>query len=48
MEVREDGWHPDRDADPALVLHAFGEAGKPPAIPGPLIRVPEGSWRRAP
>lgn len=43
LEVREGEWHPDRDTDPALVLRAFAEPGKPPAIPGPLIRVPEGS-----
>jgi FtsP/CotA-like multicopper oxidase with cupredoxin domain len=47
LEVREGEWHPDRDADPALVLHAFGETGKPSAIPGPLIRVPEGTEIRA-
>lgn len=43
LEVREGDWHPDRDADPGLVLRAFAETGKPPAIPGPLIRVPEGT-----
>jgi FtsP/CotA-like multicopper oxidase with cupredoxin domain len=43
LEVREGEWHPDRDTDPGLVVHAFAEAGKPPAIPGPLIRVPEGT-----
>ncbi|HEV8150573.1 MAG TPA: multicopper oxidase domain-containing protein [Gemmatimonadales bacterium] len=43
LELREGEWHPDRDADPGLVLHAFAEVGKPPAIPGPLIRVPEGT-----
>ena len=43
LEVREGEWHPDKEADPGLVLRAFAEAGKPPAIPGPLIRVPEGT-----
>ena len=43
LEVQEGEWHPDRDADPGLVLRVFAEAGRPPAIPGPLIRVPEGT-----
>jgi FtsP/CotA-like multicopper oxidase with cupredoxin domain len=43
LEVREGEWRPDRDNDPGLVLRAFAEVGKPPAIPGPLIRVPEGT-----
>jgi FtsP/CotA-like multicopper oxidase with cupredoxin domain len=43
LEVRDGEWHPDRDSDPGLVLHAFAEAGKPASIPGPLIRVPEGT-----
>ena len=47
LEVREAEWHPDKDSDPGLVLRAFAEAGKPPAIPGPLIRVPQGTEIRA-
>ena len=43
LEVREGEWRADRDADPGLVLRAFAETGKPPSIPGPLIRVPEGT-----
>src|SRR6266567_5768539 len=43
LEAREGEWHPDRDADPGLVVHAFAEEGKPLRIPGPLIRVPEGT-----
>lgn len=43
LEIREAEWHPDGDGDPGLPVHAFGEAGKPAAIPGPLIRVPEGA-----
>src|SRR5437868_2311468 len=43
LEAREGEWHPDRDADPSLVVRAFGEEGKPLRIPGPLIRVPEGT-----
>jgi len=43
LETREGEWHPDGDSDPGLVVRAFGEQGKPPVAPGPLIRVPEGT-----
>src|SRR5690349_14032732 len=43
LEAREGEWHPDRDADPGLVVRAFAEEGKALRIPGPLIRVPEGT-----
>ena len=43
LEVREGEWHPDADSAPGLVVRAFGEAGQPATIPGPLIRVPEGT-----
>ena len=43
LEIREGEWHPDADSMPGVVLRAFGEAGKPASIPGPLIRVPEGT-----
>ena len=36
-------WHPDGDADPGIVVPAFGEEGKPSLVPGPLVRVPEGT-----
>jgi len=47
LEIREAEWHPDGDGDPGLPVHAFGEAGKPSSIPGPLIRVPEGTMIHA-
>lgn len=43
LEVREGEWHPDRDSDPGIVVRAFAEEGKPMRVPGPLIRVPEGT-----
>jgi FtsP/CotA-like multicopper oxidase with cupredoxin domain len=43
LEVREGEWHPDRDADPGIIVHAFAEQGKAPLVPGPLVRVPEGT-----
>ena len=47
LEIREGEWHPDRDTDPAIVVRAFAEEGKPLSIPGPLIRIPEGTEIRA-
>src|SRR4029077_15894661 len=43
LEVSQARWYPDRETDPSIALHAFGEEGKPPQIPGPLVRVPEGT-----
>jgi FtsP/CotA-like multicopper oxidase with cupredoxin domain len=43
LEAREGEWHPDRDSDPGLLVRAFAEEGQPLRIPGPLIRVPEGT-----
>jgi FtsP/CotA-like multicopper oxidase with cupredoxin domain len=47
LEAREGEWRPDRETDPGIVLRAFGERGKRMQIPGPLIRVPEGTEIRA-
>jgi len=43
LEVREVDWRPDADDAPGLVVRAFAERGKRASIPGPLIRVPEGT-----
>jgi FtsP/CotA-like multicopper oxidase with cupredoxin domain len=43
LEVRPGQWHPDKDSDPGVEVLAFAEEGKPVQIPGPLIRVPEGT-----
>ena len=47
LEVREGEWHPDAESAPGLVVRAFAEQGKPLSIPGPMIRVPEGTEVRA-
>lgn len=47
LEARKGEWHPDGDHDPSLMVHAFAEQGKSPSVPGPLIRVPEGTEIRA-
>jgi len=36
-------WRPEKDTGPVRTVHAFAEAGRAPAIPGPLVRVPEGT-----
>ena len=43
LEAREGDWRPDRDTDPGLMIRAFGEQGGPLQVPGPLIRVAEGT-----
>jgi FtsP/CotA-like multicopper oxidase with cupredoxin domain len=43
LEVREVDWRPDGDGNPGLVVRAFAERGKSASVPGPLIRVPEGT-----
>lgn len=42
LEAREARWYPEEKDGPALPLYAFGEGGRAPQVPGPLIRVPEG------
>jgi len=36
-------WHPDGDSLPGIPIEAFAERGRPPQVPGPLIRVTEGT-----
>lgn len=43
LEARVGEWHPDGDDAPGVDVPAFAEAGKPPQIPGPLIRVVAGT-----
>ena len=43
LEVRMGVWHPEADAGPAIEVAAFGEAGRAPSVPGPLIRVRTGT-----
>jgi len=47
LETREGKWHPDGDADPGIDVLAFAVEGGPLQIPGPLIRVVEGTEVRA-
>jgi FtsP/CotA-like multicopper oxidase with cupredoxin domain len=43
LEAREGDWRPDADSDPGIVVRAFAVEGGPLQIPGPLIRVIEGT-----
>jgi FtsP/CotA-like multicopper oxidase with cupredoxin domain len=43
LEVRRGRWFPESDDGASLPVLAFGEAGGPLSIPGPLIRVPAGT-----
>ena len=36
-------WRPEADSGPEIQVEAFAEEGKPPQVPGPLIRVREGT-----
>jgi len=40
-------WYPDTDPGPFITVEAFGEEGKAPQVPAPLIRVPTGTLVRA-
>src|SRR5688572_18087418 len=43
LEATLSMWHPDGDSLPGLPVEAFAEPGKPPAAPGPLVRVRAGT-----
>lgn len=43
LEIREASWHPDSEAGPSLPILAFGEEGRAPSVPGPLIRLTQGT-----
>jgi FtsP/CotA-like multicopper oxidase with cupredoxin domain len=43
LELAEGQWHPGSEQGEAVRIYAFGEAGQPLQIPGPLIRVPQGT-----
>jgi len=43
LEVRTGSWYPETKEGLPIKVYAFAEAGKPMQLPGPLIRVPEGT-----
>jgi hypothetical protein len=43
LEARSSLWYLDGPRQPAMTIEAFSEPGKPPLMPGPLVRVPAGT-----
>ena len=43
LEVRTGAWYPEGAKGDSVVAPVFAEEGKPPQVPGPLIRVPSGT-----
>jgi FtsP/CotA-like multicopper oxidase with cupredoxin domain len=43
LEIVTGAWHPEAEDGPKLYVQAFGEAGKPAQIPGPMLRMPQGT-----
>ncbi len=43
LQIREGQWFPEAESGPSVKIHAFAEAGKQPQVPGPLIRVTQGT-----
>ena len=47
LELRAVEWKPDADNAPGVQILAFAEEGRTPSVPGPLLRVKEGTEIRA-
>src|SRR5690349_14596175 len=43
LEMKEGAWHPDADDAPAIPALTITEEGAAPSMPGPMIRVFEGT-----
>src|ERR1700731_3178628 len=43
LELRPAIWYPEENGKAHLIVSAFAEEGHIPQIPGPMIRVPEGT-----
>src|SRR5262245_50936181 len=43
LEARPTQWFPEADSGKSVLTWAFAEPGRPPQMPGPLIRVPAGT-----
>jgi manganese oxidase len=43
LEIRRGIWHPEAAEGPRLFVQAFGEVGRPAQVPGPMLRMPEGT-----
>jgi manganese oxidase len=47
LEAREGMWFPETHEGEGIKVYAFAEKGKPLQLPGPMIRVPEGTIIKA-
>src|SRR5688500_14466766 len=47
LEARMGNWYPETHDGAPIKIKAFAEMGKPLQVPGPLIRVPEGTQIKA-
>ena len=43
IEMRKGIWHPESEDGESIPVYAFGETGKALQVPGPTIRVPQGT-----
>ncbi len=43
LDVVNAQWFPEAESGPSVMMQAFAEKGRAPEIPGPMIRVPEGT-----
>ena len=43
LEIRRGNWYPGPEPGPSLPVEAFAEEGQEAQIPGPLLRVPQGT-----
>ena len=43
LDVVNADWFPEAETGPSITMQAFAEQGRAPEIPGPTIRVPEGT-----
>jgi FtsP/CotA-like multicopper oxidase with cupredoxin domain len=43
LEIGKGNWHPEQENGETIPVYAFGEAGKALQVPGPTVRVPQGT-----
>jgi FtsP/CotA-like multicopper oxidase with cupredoxin domain len=46
LELRQADWYPEAETGPSMKVYSFAEEGKAPQVPGPLIRVLQGTQIR--
>ena len=43
LELRQAEWYPEEEGGATMKVYSIAEQGKTPQVPGPLLRVPEGT-----